>query len=144
MRKLGTTTMTLANRYSSAMRSGLWSLVLSFVYAAGFAASSHSQQSSAPAPDSPATLNVQQRAGRILFMQNCAFCHLPYRTEDKTGKSTASIGPKLKGLMQGEKPLSEDAVRKMVENGIPQKMPAFRYGLAAKEIEQIMAYLKVY
>lgn len=77
-------------------------------------------------------------------MQNCAFCHLPYRTEDKTGKETASIGPNLKGLLQKEKPLPEATIRGFISKGIPQKMPAFQYGLDAKEIDLIIQFLKVY
>ena len=99
-----------------------------------------SQQAASPAP----ALTEQQRAGRILFMQNCAFCHLPYRTEDKTGKETASIGPNLKGLLQKDKPLSDAAIRTFITKGVPQKMPAFQYGLDPKEVDLVIAYLKVY
>jgi len=101
-----------------------------------------SEQHSA-SPTTPA-LTEQQRAGRILFMQNCAFCHLTYKTEDKTGKATASVGPNLKGLLQKDKPLSGAALRALISKGIPQKMPAFQYGLDAKEIELIIQYLKIY
>jgi mono/diheme cytochrome c family protein len=99
-----------------------------------------SQQSASPAP----ALTEKQRAGRILFMQNCAFCHLPYRTEDKTGKAIDSIGPNLKGLLQKDKPLPDAAIRTFITKGVPQKMPAFQYGLDPKEVDTIIEYLKVY
>lgn len=99
-----------------------------------------SQQSAAPAP----ALTEQQRAGRILFMQNCAFCHLPYKTEDKTGKATASIGPNLMGLSHKDKPLPDAAIRTFITKGVAQKMPAFQYGLDPKEVDLIIEYLKVY
>ena len=98
------------------------------------------QQSVSSAP----ALTEKQRTGRILFMQNCAFCHLPYRTEDKTGKETASIAPSLKGLLQKDKPLPDAAIRTFIAKGVPRKMPAFQYGLDPKEVDLIIEYLKVY
>ena len=99
----------------------------------------HAQEPSSGTPP----LNERQRSGRILFMQNCAFCHLPYRTEDKTGKAMASIGPNLKGLLQRDNPLPDAAVRTLIAKGVPRKMPAFQYDLNPKEIDLVIAYLKV-
>src|SRR5438105_977896 len=87
-------------------------------------------------------LNEQQRLGRILFMQNCAICHLPYKGEDKSGQESATVGPVLKSLFRREKPLSEQTVRTLILRGVSKKMPAFQYGLDTKEIDQIVEYLK--
>ena len=101
----------------------------------------HSQQSSSPAPWS-ATLNEQQRAGRNVFIKNCSICHLPLKTESKSTVESATVGPVLKGLFRGKKPLSEQDVRTFILRGVPQKMPGFQYGLEPKEIDNIIAYLK--
>jgi mono/diheme cytochrome c family protein len=119
-------------------RAGIAGLILLGSTVVLSAQSEHSSPATTPA------LTEQQRAGRILFMQNCAFCHLPYRTEDKTGKETASIGPNLKGLLQKDKPLPDAAIRTFITKGVPQKMPAFQYGLDQREVHLIIEYLKVY
>ena len=102
------------------------------------AAQSKQSSSSAPSP----TLNEQQRLGRVLFMQNCSLCHLPYKTEDKTGRERTTIGPVLNGLFRGQKPMSEQDLRTFILRGVPKKMPGFQYGLESKEIETIIAYLR--
>ena len=90
-----------------------------------------------------AGLNKQQKAGRAIFIKNCSICHLPYKTEDKTGKETATVGPVLNGLFRGERPKSAIAVRSLIVRGVPQKMPSFQYDLEPKEIDDLIAYLKI-
>jgi mono/diheme cytochrome c family protein len=122
------------------------------------AATAQSRQASAK---SAHTLNEQQFAGRGLFLQNCALCHLPEKWDQPNAfvfyggasraaseynpKSTAvgpSVGPDLKGLFRGENAMPEQAVRGIIMRGFPNQMPGFRYGLEPKEIDSIIAYLK--
>ena len=103
-------------------------------------AQSQQSSSSAPAP----TLNDEQRAGRRVFLQQCAYCHLPRNRNEKSTAEGTAIGQVFKGwpLLREGKPLSEQVVRTFILQGVPQKMPGFQYGLEPEEIDNIIAYLK--
>jgi mono/diheme cytochrome c family protein len=84
-------------------------------------------------PDSSPNLNDTQVLGRRLFQQRCAVCH----TESTPG--ARKYGPGLyKGLVDG----NEDTIRALIANGSKGKMPGFKYGLEAPEIDAIVEYLK--
>lgn len=89
----------------------------------------------------PLVLNEQQQAGRGLFLQNCSYCHLPTKENNKSTEEGTTVGPLLKGLMGGAKPRPEAVVRGFILKGTP-KMPGFQYAFTPKEIDQIIAYLK--
>lgn len=87
----------------------------------------------ATAAPMPATLNDTQVLGRRLFQQRCAVCHI----ESTPGANR--YGPILyKELIAG----NEDTMREFISNGSKGKMPGFKYGLAAPEIDAIVEYLK--
>ena len=113
-------------------------LAIGIVFPAVLPAQSTPSSSTAPSP----ALNEQQRAGRRLFMQNCSFCHLPRGNPKSTGEGKTSYGPLLTGLFRRDKPMPEQAARVFIQQGVPQKMPGFQYGLEPGEIESIIAYLK--
>ena len=102
--------------------------------------SAQSQQSSSAVPAS--ALNDQQKAGRRLFMQNCSYCHLLRNSNRKSTAEGTAFGGGLKGLFQGERPRTEQAVKALILGGVPKKMPGFQYGLEPEEIDSIIAYLK--
>jgi hypothetical protein len=52
------------------------------------------------------------------------------------------VGPSLSGLFGKGSGMSEQSVRGLIARGFPEKMPGFRYGLKANEIDDIVAYLK--
>ena len=82
---------------------------------------------------STVTLNDAQILGRRVFQQRCAVCH----TESTPG--ARRYGPVLyKELVDG----NEDSIRDFISNGSKGKMPGFRYGLEASEINAIVEYLK--
>jgi mono/diheme cytochrome c family protein len=82
---------------------------------------------------SPVTLNETQILGRRVFQQRCAICH----TESTPG--ARRYGPVLsKELVDG----NEDTIRDFISNGSKGKMPGFKYGLEAPEINAIVEYLK--
>jgi mono/diheme cytochrome c family protein len=83
-----------------------------------------------------AGLNDQQKKGENLFLQNCPLCHIYSNQKKRLGIPT----PQLKGLFKN--PNSEDAVRRVILQGIPTRMPGFQYDLDSKEIDNIIAYLK--
>lgn len=70
--------------------------------------------------------------GRRLFQQNCSICHT------QATLTNPMYGPSLyRDLINGK----EDAMRDYIANG-SKKMPGFRYGLKASEINDIIEYLK--
>jgi mono/diheme cytochrome c family protein len=82
---------------------------------------------------SPVALNDMQILGRRVFQQRCAVCH----TESTPG--ARRYGPVLsKELVDS----NEDAIRDFISNGSKGKMPGFKYGLEAPEINAIVEYLK--
>ena len=79
------------------------------------------------------TLTDTQILGRRVFQQRCAICH----TESTPG--ARRYGPVLyKELVDG----NEDTIRDFIANGSKGKMPGFKYGLEAPEINAIVEYLK--
>lgn len=85
------------------------------------------------------------KKGKALFDQNCSLCHFPNQT-------TTKIGPGLKGLFKrktlpiSHKPVTVANVRDQILNGSPSAkpmpMPAFKSKLSAKDIADLIAYLK--
>lgn len=94
----------------------------------GIPAMLHAQQT-----DSQGPLNETQREGRLLFQQRCPICHSSVMI---THRPYAPI--LFKGLVEG----NEDHVRETIQNGRPGRMPAFKYGMSAAEINAIIEYLK--
>jgi mono/diheme cytochrome c family protein len=89
-------------------------------------------------------LTEQQTRGAGIFIQHCALCHLD-KTFGAGGSKyccVRSLGPKLGGLFKDAGPDQEKALRDFIVNGGPTYMPAFKYGLTPKEIDDIVAYLK--
>jgi len=86
-------------------------------------------------PARPA-LNEQQRRGEALFVQNCTLCHMPSNQKKKLGIQALP----LTGVF-GED-ADTDALRQLIQQGLPGKMPGFRYGLETKDIDDVVAYLK--
>jgi mono/diheme cytochrome c family protein len=76
--------------------------------------------------------------GERIFQQ-CGGCH-----REKTGES--KVGPSLKGLFKKRnllngKPATEQNIRLRITNG-GDGMPPFQQILSAKEIDQVIAYLR--
>jgi mono/diheme cytochrome c family protein len=105
---------------------------------------SSAQESSADQPAAVARksaaarpmLNEQQKSGEALFVQNCTLCHMP--TNQK--KRLKIQAPPLEGMF-GED-ADSDVLQQFVQQGVPGKMPAFRFGLEPKQIDDIVAYLR--
>jgi cytochrome c2 len=93
---------------------------------------SAARKSSAPRP----AYNEQQRRGEALFVQNCPLCHVPSNQKKRLGIQ----GPVLQGLF-GED-ADEDALRQFIGQGVPGKMPGFRYTLEPKQVDDLIAFLK--
>jgi mono/diheme cytochrome c family protein len=89
-------------------------------------------------------LTEQENRGAGIFIQHCALCHLDktFGTGGTKYCCVRSLGPKLGGLFKDAGPDQEKALRDFIVNGGPTYMPAFKYGLTPKEIDDIVAYLK--
>jgi mono/diheme cytochrome c family protein len=81
-------------------------------------------------------LNEQQKKGEALFVQNCPLCHVSSNQKKRLGIQ----GPVLQGLFTEE--TDEDTLRQVIQQGIPEKMPGFRYALEPKQIDDLIAFLK--
>ena len=82
------------------------------------------------------SLNEQQKSGEALFVQNCTLCHMPSNQK----KRLKIQAPPLEG-MYGEN-ADGDVLRQFIQQGVPGMMPAFRFGLEPKQVDDIVAYLK--
>ena len=92
----------------------------------------------APRPGRPTT--DQQMSGEAVYYQNCTFCH--EHDAQKRRLVMQFLGPTLIGLYKAKSP-SDDAVRALILNGIPKRMTGFRYTLSAREVDDVIAYLKI-
>jgi mono/diheme cytochrome c family protein len=92
-------------------------------------------------------LTEQEVRGAGLFTQRCALCHLP-KTFGAGGAKFCCMPPVEPNLIgghlftKGMTPEQEVVLRGYIMNGGPTLMPAFKYGLEPKEIDDIIAYLK--
>jgi cytochrome c len=90
-------------------------------------------------------LSPAAKAGQKIFEQQCALCHYADQTKNK-------IGPGLKGVMKNKelpfshKPATVANVREQIEKGNPKgkpmPMPPFAGKLSAKDMSNLIAYLK--
>lgn len=79
-----------------------------------------------------ASANDAATSGRRFFQQHCSVCHT------QPTLTNPMYGPVLyRDLVNGR----EDAVRDYIDKG-SSKMPGFRYGLKASDINAIVEYLK--
>lgn len=92
----------------------------------------------------PAPLTAEQARGAGLFFQRCSLCHLA-KTSGAGGSKyccVASLGPDLSNRFKNLSADQEQAFKAIILNGGPTYMPAWKYGLTADEIDEIIAYLK--
>ena len=76
-------------------------------------------------------LNASELNGKKMFQQRCSICH----THPQAGGKP--FGP----WLSAESVANEAAARAFIMKGT-QRMPGYQYGLEAREIDNIIAYLK--
>ena len=86
-------------------------------------------------PTRPAATPTPIDAGKKLFVQRCSVCHLPPLGPGEPRSYARSLVAFVKTKE------AESVVRQIVQNGIPSRMPGFKYGLESNEIDQIVAYV---
>ena len=89
------------------------------------------------APGKPQT--EPEKRGEALFAKHCPLCHI-FTNQKKALKIQASSD--LIGLFK-DFTISEDAVRQLIQSGIPKMMPGFKYTLEPTELDNLIAYLKI-
>jgi mono/diheme cytochrome c family protein len=80
----------------------------------------------------------EQKRGDAIFHKNCHLCHIS--TAQK--RELKIVSTELVGLFKRPN-LNEQAVRQLVQAGIPQRMPSFQYTLNASEMNDLIAYLRI-
>lgn len=90
-------------------------------------------------PLSTPALTDQQKKGEALFLQRCPLCHVPSSQKKAQGIQASTD---LVGLFK--RPTANEAtVRRIVQDGIPALMPAFRYSITGADLDDLISYLKV-
>jgi len=79
------------------------------------------------------SLTPSQREGAYLFKQRCNLCHGP--------TSMSGFKPYGGRLTKDMVEEHEDVVRKVIMDGTP-RMPGFRYGLSASQVNMVVDYIK--
>ncbi|MBI4887908.1 MAG: cytochrome c [Acidobacteria bacterium] len=80
----------------------------------------------------------EQKRGDAIFHKNCHLCHIA-TAQKRELKINAN---ELVGLFKRPN-INEQAVRQLIQNGIPKRMPAFTYNFTAAEVDDLVAYLKI-
>ncbi len=119
---------------SSTLGIGLIPVILIIIIALAGISPVMARQSSSGTSLSPAQL-----AGKKLFLQRCSVCHLPPLNvpQDPDPKP---FGPLLNGFVRGAE--KESRARNIILKGTA-RMPGFQYGLESKQIDALIAYLKI-
>jgi mono/diheme cytochrome c family protein len=110
---------------------------LAFLYSGETGRLLAQSKSAATAPGAE-KLSEEARRGEGLFLQRCSLCHLPRKL--KFG-SPPVIGPSLSGQFRDASPDQLKILRGFILKGGPD-MPGFQYGLDAKEVDDLIAYLR--
>lgn len=76
-------------------------------------------------------------SGEALFYQRCPLCHV------YTGRTIAARSKtELIGLYKLPS-ITDEAVRGLIMGGLSGRMPSFRYTFTQKELDDLIAYLKI-
>ncbi len=93
---------------------------------------------------STATLSPEAKVGKILWLQNCAFCH----AADGSGQNWIGsfLEPPPRDLRQASfmATMSRKTLTQRIRNGLTNSsMPAWKNVLSAQQIEQIISYISI-
>jgi mono/diheme cytochrome c family protein len=106
-------------------------------FAVAFPLTLTAQSGEAPStPGKPQT--DEQLRGEAFFQKTCFLCHVP------TGqtKELKIAVTDLVGLFK-RSGVTEQYVRQRIQDGIPGRMPAYRYTYTPAQLDNIIAYLKI-
>lgn len=89
-----------------------------------------------------APANEQELRGMALYNQNCRLCHDPMLFRQKSPMRLPPAATPLKGYFAPPKSAPEELFKTFVNEGVPNQMPAFKYGLSADDMENLIIYIK--
>ena len=90
-------------------------------------------------PGRPTTESADERRGGS-SIRTVTFCH--EHEALKRRLVPQFLGPSLVGTYKTRN-LSDEAVRALILKGVPKRMTAFQYTLTGREIDDLIAYLKI-
>lgn len=100
------------------------------------------QSEQAPSFRPGLNLSDQQRKGEYLFLQRCAVCHQARYTKSASESELPVVFKNLEGLFKDARSDRDEAVRDVIWKGAAG-MPGWQYALEPREIDDLIAYLKV-
>jgi Cytochrome C oxidase, cbb3-type, subunit III len=83
----------------------------------------------------------QQKSGEAIFYRKCTFCHV-FSNQKKALIPQYLSRTELVGLYK-DPLITDEAVRDVILKGVPRRMPSFQYTLTSKEVDDLIAYLKI-
>jgi mono/diheme cytochrome c family protein len=86
-------------------------------------------------------LNDQEKRGEYLFLQRCALCHVTKYGKEVAAPRHPPVWVNLEGLFKDADSSKETEVRGFILEGT-SRMPGWKYTLEAKQIDDLIAYLK--
>jgi mono/diheme cytochrome c family protein len=78
--------------------------------------------------------------GRTVFQQKCSFCHYDNSEQKKIGPGLKDLSKRGKFSVNGNK-VTDEGLKAWIENG-DQVMPPFKDVLEARQIKDLIAYVK--
>lgn len=118
---------------------GLVLVICAVIFQATSSAQISRRARGSEAPGVPKT--DQQKSGEALFTQNCTLCHT--RDDSRAQKALGIWAPtELIGLFKIPS-VTEEKVRSFIMEGEQGKMLAFKYIFEPKELDDLIAYLKI-
>ena len=80
----------------------------------------------------------EQKRGDAIFHKNCHLCHISTAQKRELKINATELVGRFK-----QPNVSEQAVRQLIQDGIPRRMPAFKYAFTAADLDDLIAYLKI-
>jgi mono/diheme cytochrome c family protein len=82
---------------------------------------------------------VAEQGGEAFFVKTCLLCHGPTTGQARVLKLGASD---LMGLYK-RPGITEEYVRQRIAEGVPGRMPGYKYTYTPAQLESLLAYLKI-
>ena len=77
-----------------------------------------------------------------LYNQNCRLCHDPLLFKQKSPMRLPAAATPMQGYFSPPRSAPEEVFRTIVKEGVPDQMPAFKYGLSPEDMDNLIIYIK--
>jgi len=92
----------------------------------------------APLPAAGTANTDAELKGEARFVKTCFLCHNPTGQTKEVGVAATD----LVGLFK-RPAITEEYVRQRIQEGIPRRMPAYKYTYTPEQLNDLIAYLKI-